>query len=310
MATTQVSNAPINLTKFAWMSIIVSIVVFGMKIAAWHATGSVGLLSDALESTVNIFAAVIALLALRTAMKPADEMHHFGRGKAEYFSASIEGFMILFAALIIVYTAVERIISPRPLEQIGWGLTISTLAALVNGGTALILLRAGKLHRSPVLVADGKHLLTDVWTSVGVIVGVGLVVITGWNRLDGVVAMAVGLNIIITGINLLRSSTAGLMDKALSDDDHLKIVKVLTKFESEEVKFHALQTREAGRQRFVSMHVLVPGAWSIQKGHDLSEELEAEIIAELPDTIITTHVEPLEDERSWADEPEGQHRWK
>jgi len=310
MATTQVSNAPINLTKFAWMSIIVSIVVFGMKIAAWHATGSVGLLSDALESTVNIFAAVIALLALRTAMKPADAMHHFGRGKAEYFSASIEGFMILLAALIIVYTAVERIISPRPLEQIGWGLTISTLAALVNGGTALILLRAGKLHRSPVLVADGKHLLTDVWTSVGVIVGVGLVVITGWNRLDGVVAMAVGLNIIITGINLLRSSTAGLMDKALSDDDHLKIVKVLTKFESEEVKFHALQTREAGRQRFVSMHVLVPGAWSIQKGHDLSEELEAEIIAELPDTIITTHVEPLEDERSWADEPEGQHRWK
>jgi cation diffusion facilitator family transporter len=310
MATTAVSSAPVNLAKFAWMSIIVSIVVFAMKIAAWSATGSVGLLSDALESTVNIFAAVIALLALRTAMKPADAMHHFGRGKAEYFSASIEGFMILLAALIIVFTAVERIISPRPLEQIGWGLTISTLAAVINGGTALILLRAGKLHRSPVLVADGKHLLTDVWTSVGVIVGVGLVVVTGWNRLDGIVALAVGLNIIVTGINLLRSSTAGLMDKALSDDDHLKIVQVLTKFESDEVKFHALQTREAGRQRFVSMHVLVPGAWSIQKGHDLSEELEAEIIAELPDAIITTHVEPLEDERSWADEPEGQHRWK
>jgi len=292
------------------MSIVVSIVVFGMKIAAWWATGSVGLLSDALESTVNIFAAVIALFALRTAMKPADAMHHFGRGKAEYFSASIEGFMILLAALIIVYTAIERIISPRPLEQIGWGLTISTIAALINGGTALILLRAGKLHRSPVLVADGKHLLTDVWTSVGVIVGVGLVVVTGWDRLDGVVAMAVGLNIIVTGINLLRSSTAGLMDKALSDDDHLKIVQVLTKYESDEVKFHALQTREAGRQRFVSMHVLVPGAWTIQKGHDLSENLEADIIAVLPDAIITTHVEPLEDERSWADEPEGQHRWR
>jgi len=304
------SNTPVNLTKFAWMSIVVSIVVFGMKIAAWWATGSVGLLSDALESTVNIFAAVIALFALRTAMKPADAMHHFGRGKAEYFSASIEGFMILLAALIIVYTAIERIISPRPLEQIGWGLTISTIAALINGGTALILLRAGKLHRSPVLVADGKHLLTDVWTSVGVIVGVGLVVVTGWDRLDGVVAMAVGLNIIVTGINLLRSSTAGLMDKALSDDDHLKIVQVLTKYESDEVKFHALQTREAGRQRFVSMHVLVPGAWTIQKGHDLSENLEADIIAVLPDAIITTHVEPLEDERSWADEPEGQHRWR
>lgn len=292
------------------MSIIVSVVVFGMKMAAWWATGSVGLLSDALESTVNIVAAVVALLALRTAMKPADAMHHFGRGKAEYFSASIEGFMILLAALIIVYTAIERIISPRDLEQIGWGLTISTVAAVINGGTALILLRAGKLHRSPVLIADGKHLMTDVWTSVGVIVGVGLVVVTGWNRLDGIVALAVGLNIIVTGINLLRSSTAGLMDKALSDEDHLKIVEVLTKYESDEVKFHALQTREAGRQRFVSMHVLVPGAWTIQKGHDLSEELEADIIAQLPDTIITTHVEPLEDERSWADEPEGQHRWR
>lgn len=292
------------------MSIIVSVVVFGLKMAAWWATGSVGLLSDALESTVNIVAAVVALFALRTAMKPADAMHHFGRGKAEYFSASIEGFMILLAALIIVYTAIDRIISPRELEQIGWGLTISTVAAVINGGAALILLRAGKLHRSPVLIADGKHLMTDVWTSVGVIVGVGLVVVTGWNRLDGIVALAVGLNIIVTGINLLRSSTAGLMDKALSDDDHLKIVNVLTKYESDEVKFHALQTREAGRQRFVSMHVLVPGAWTIQKGHDLSEELEADIIAELPDTIITTHVEPLEDERSWADEPEGQHRWR
>ena len=281
-----------------------------MKMAAWWATGSVGLLSDALESTVNIVAAVVALFALRTAMKPADAMHHFGRGKAEYFSASIEGFMILLAALIIVYTAIERIITPRDLEQIGWGLTISTVAAVINGGAALVLLRAGKLHRSPVLVADGKHLMTDVWTSVGVIVGVGLVVVTGWNRLDGIVALAVGLNIIVTGINLLRTSTAGLMDKALSDEDHLKIVEVLTKYESDEVKFHELQTREAGRQRFVSMHVLVPGAWTIQKGHDLSENLEADIIAELPDTIITTHVEPLEDERSWADQTEGQYRWR
>jgi cation diffusion facilitator family transporter len=310
MTTNQIRNAPINLAKFAWMSIVVSVVVFGMKMAAWWATGSVGLLSDALESTVNIVAAVVALFALRTAMKPADELHHFGRGKAEYFSASIEGFMILLAALIIVYTAVERIITPRELEQIGWGLTISTVAALINGGAALILLRAGKLHRSPVLVADGKHLMTDVWTSAGVIVGVGLVVVTGWNRLDGIVALAVGLNIIVTGVNLLRSSTAGLMDKALSDEDHLKIVKVLTKYESDEVKFHELQTREAGRQRFVSMHVLVPGAWTIQKGHDLSENLEADIIAELPNTIVTTHVEPLEDERSWADQTEGQYRWR
>ncbi len=310
MTSSQTTNPQINLAKFAWMSIIVSVIVFGIKMAAWWTTGSVGLLSDALESTVNIVAAVVALFALRTSMKPADAEHHFGRGKAEYFSASIEGFMILLAALIIVFTAIERIMTPRALEQIGWGLTISTVAAVINGGAALILLRAGKLHRSPVLVADGKHLLTDVWTSVGVIVGVGLVVVTGWNRLDGVVALAVGLNIIVTGVNLLRSSTAGLMDKALSDEDHLKIVEVLTKYESDTVKFHALQTREAGRQRFVSMHVLVPGAWTIQKGHDLSEELEADIIRDLPNTVVTTHVEPLEDERSWADEPEGQHRWK
>lgn len=299
----------VNLQKFAWLSIVVSVVVFLMKMAAWSVTGSVGLLSDALESTVNIVAAVVALFAIRAAMKPADSIHHFGRGKAEYFSAQIEGFMILFAALIIVYTAIERIINPRELESIGWGLTISTVAAVINGGTAMILLRTGKQHRSPALVADGKHLLTDVWTSVGVIVGVGLVVLTGWQRLDGVVALAVGLNIVVTGVRLLRASTAGLLDKALPDEDHLKIVEVLQRHESANVKFHALQTREAGRERFVSMHVLVPGAWSIQKGHDLSEVIEAEIKALLAHTTVSTHVEPLEDERSWADEPEGQHRW-
>ena len=309
MSINQKAEGPVDLQKFAWLSVATGIVVFGMKIGAYLATGSVGLLSDALESIVNIVAAVVALLALRTAMKPADDVHHFGRGKAEYFSASIEGFMILLAALIIIYTAVERIITPRPLEAIGWGLTISTLASLLNGAVAVILIRAGKAHRSPVLDADGKHLLTDVWTSVGVIIGVGLVVITGWERLDGVVALAVGLNIIVTGVNLLRSSTAGLMDKALSDEDHMKIVEVLQKHESETVKFHALQTREAGRHRFVSMHVLVPGDWSIQKGHDLSEIIEAEIKSHLENTTVSTHVEPIEDERSWADEPEGQHRW-
>ena len=309
MSVNQNSDLRVNLQKFAWLSIVVSVVVFGMKMAAWSVTGSVGLLSDALESTVNIVAAVVALIAIRAAMKPADSIHHFGRGKAEYFSAQIEGFMILFAALIIVYTAIERIINPRELESIGWGLTISTVAAVVNGGTAMILLRTGKQHRSPALVADGKHLLTDVWTSVGVIVGVGLVVLTGWQRLDGVVALAVGLNIVVTGVRLLRASTAGLMDKALPDEDHLKIVEVLQRHESANVKFHALQTREAGRERFVSMHVLVPGDWTIQKGHDLSEIIEAEIKALLEHTTVSTHVEPLEDERSWADEPEGQHRW-
>lgn len=309
MTTQSTTPAPVNLIKFAWLSIATGIVVFGLKIGAWWFTGSVGLLSDALESIVNIVAAFIALAALRAAAKPADPMHHFGRGKAEYFSAQIEGFMILVAALIIVVTAAERFMSPKPLEQVGWGLAISTLASLLNGAVAIILMRAGKKNRSPVLDADGKHLMTDVWTSVGVIIGVGLVQLTGWERLDAIVAMAVGINIIITGFHLLKESTSQLMDKSLSDEDHELIVTVLKEYESEEVKFHALQTRESGRFRFISMHVLVPGAWSIQRGHDLSEEIEAKIIEVLPHATVSTHVEPIEDPRSWEDEPEGQYRW-
>jgi len=300
---------PVSLLKFAYLSIATGIIVFILKLGAWWLTGSVGLLSDALESTVNIVAAVIALFALKTAMKPADQKHHFGRGKAEYFSASIEGFMILFAALVIVVTAAERFINPREIEQLGWGLAISTGASILNGAVAVTLIRAGKKYRSPVLDADGKHLMTDVWTSVGVIVGVGLVQLTGWLRLDAVVARAVGVNIVITGIKLLRDSTSKLMDKSLSEEDHQSIVDVLKKFESDEVKFHALQTRESGRHRFVSMHVLVPGAWTIQRSHDLLEDLEKSIIAVLPDTTVQTHVEPIEDPRSWEDIPAGSYIW-
>jgi len=299
----------LDLTRFAWLSIATGVAVFGLKIGAYAITGSVGLLSDALESIVNIVAAVVALVALRTAMKPADERHHFGHGKAEYFSAQIEGFMILLAAIVIIGTAIERLLKPAPLEQIGWGLAISTVASLLNGGVAFILMRAGAKYRSPVLDADGRHLLTDVWTSVGVLIGVGAVQLTGWLRLDALVAMAVGLNIIITGVNLLRESTGALMDKALPAEDHDAIVSVLKKFESDTVKFHALQTRQAGRHRFVSMHVLVPAAWTIQQGHDLSEDLEGQIIELLPDTTVHTHVEPIEDPRSWQDEHDGQYRW-
>jgi cation diffusion facilitator family transporter len=305
------SAAPkmLDLTRYAWLSIATGVTVFGLKLGAYAITGSVGLLSDALESIVNIVAAVVALVALRTAMKPADERHHFGHGKAEYFSAQIEGFMILLAAIVIIGTAIERLLKPAPLEQIGWGLAVSTIASVLNGVVAFILIRAGRKHRSPVLDADGRHLLTDVWTSVGVLIGVGAVQLTGWLRLDALVALAVGLNIIVTGVNLLRESTGALMDKALPVEDHDAIVSVLKKFESETVKFHALQTRQAGRHRFVSMHVLVPAAWTIQQGHDLSEDLEAQIIELLPDTTVHTHVEPIEDPRSWEDEHDGQYRW-
>ena len=301
--------APTNLTKYAWLSIATGIVVFSLKMYAYILSGSVGLLSDALESTVNIVAAVVALLALRASMKPADSGYHFGRGKAEYFSAQVEGFMILIAAIMIGYTAIERLLNPRPLEQVGIGLVISTVASILNGIVATILIRKGREHRSPVLDADGRHLMTDVWTSIGVAVSVGAIMLTGWTILDPLIAIGVGLNIIVTGVNLLRSSTAGLLDKSLSQDDHDKIVVVLKKYESETVKFHGLQTREAGRSRFVHMHVLVPGAWTIQEGHDLSENLEADIIAQLPGAVVQTHIEPLEDPRSWADVPSGQHTW-
>ena len=307
---TNQAQEPVSLIKYAYLSIATGITVFVMKIGAWYYTGSVGLLSDALESTVNIVAAVIALAALKAAAKPADSEHHFGRGKAEYFSAQIEGFMILLAALIIVVTAAERFMHPRELESLGWGLAISTVASVLNGVVAVILMRAGKAHRSAVLDADGKHLLTDVWTSVGVIVGVALVQVTGYLRLDSIVAMAVGINIIITGLHLLRESTSKLMDKSLPDEDHAAIVAVLKKHESDQVKFHALQTRESGRHRFVSMHVLVPGAWTVQQGHDLSETVEAEIKAALEHTTVSTHVEPIEDPRAWEDIPTGSHTWE
>lgn len=302
-------TAALDLTKYAWLSIATGIAVFSLKLVAFKLTGSVGLLSDALESTVNIVAAVIALLALRTAMRPPDEVHHFGRGKAEYFSAQIEGFMILIAALVIMWTAGERLLHPRELEAGGIGLAISSAASGLNAFTAVVLMRAGRKFRSATLVADSRHLMTDVWTSVGVLVGVGLVYVTGYVRLDALVALAVGLNIIVTGVNLLRESTAKLLDKSLPDEDHAVIAAVLQRHEADNVKFHALQTREAGQHRFVSMHILVPGAWTIQQGHDLACTVEEEILAALPMTTVSTHVEPIEDERSWQDVHAGQFTW-
>jgi cation diffusion facilitator family transporter len=272
---------------------------------AFALTGSVGLLSDALESTVNIVAALVAIVALRTASKPGDAEHHYGHGKAEYFSALVEGVMIFVAALLIIYTAVERLINPRPLEQLGVGLAISVVASLVNGATAVLLIRAGRRHRSIVLEADGKHLMTDVWTSGGVIVAVGLVAVTGWQVLDPVIAIAVALNIVVAGAALIRNSTAGLMDSALPESDHQIILGILQRTASDEVSFHAVQTRASGRQRFVSMHVLVPGDWSVQRGHDVVCDLEDELHAALDDLTVQTHVEPREDPRSWEDVPPG-----
>ncbi len=294
-----------DLSRFAWLSIGAGTVVFSLKLAAYALTDSVGLLSDALESTVNIVAAIVALVALKAAVRPATRRLHFGLGKAEYFSAFFEGLMILIAAGVIMITAIARFLNPRPLEDLGVGLAISVVASVVNGGVAVVLLRAGRRHRSIVLTADAKHLLTDVWTSGGVVVAVILVAITGWLRLDPIIAMAVALNIVIAGLRLVGSSAMGLLDAALPEEENALVIDVLRRHESPTVQFHAVQTRESGRQRFVSMHVLVPGTWTVERGHDLLEAVEQQIREALPDTIVSTHLEPIEDPRSWEDQPPG-----
>ncbi len=299
-----------TLQRFAWLSIATALVTITMKgVAAWL-TGSVGLLSDALESTVNLVAAVVALVALRTAARPPDEDHHFGRGKAEYLSAAVEGGMIFVAAGVIVWTAVGRLIEPRPVEQAGIGLAIIAVASVLNLAVGLTLIRAGREHRSITLEADGRHLLTDVWTSVGVLVGVGLVALTGWDRLDPIVALAVGVNILVTGWRLIRRSGAGLLDVALPPQDKALVTEVIERFRARGIDFHALRSREAGRYRFVYVHVLVPGDWTVVEGHDVCEQVEREIALALPGTTTFTHLEPLDDPSSYADQQLGDARFR
>ncbi len=292
---------PEDLTRYAWLSIAAALVTITLKGSAWLLTGSVGLLSDAAESLVNLVAAVVALMALRVAIRPPDHNHHFGHSKAEYFSAAVEGLMIFVAAAVILVSSVERFLNPQPLENLGAGLAISVLAAAINGVVAWVLIRAGRTHRSIVLTADGKHLLTDVWTSVGVVVGVGLVWATGWDRLDPVVAFAVGINILVTGWGLIRSSTAGLMDVSLPAEDNARIQGILDGWTSQDVQFHAVRTREAGHRRFMEMHLLVPGDWSVKRGHDLSEDVIDSLMADFPDLRVSCHLEPIEDPRSYED---------
>nr|WP_194305697.1 cation diffusion facilitator family transporter [Dietzia sp. DQ11-38-2] len=288
--------------KFAWLSVATSIVTIALKMAAWWVTGSVGLLSDAAESVVNLVASVVALIAITVAERPADDDHQYGHSKAEYFSAGVEGAMIFVASTFILYTGVERLINPVPIESLGLGLAISVVAAVVNGVVGALLIRAGTRHRSPTLKADGKHLMTDVVTSVGVVIGVALVWITGWEFLDPIVALAVGLNILFIGYKLVHESGMGLMDATLPDEDNRAIQEVLDRHRQPgRVDFHELRTRESGRWRFVEFHALVPGDWSVDQGHDLVETVEQEIHAALPHSHITTHLEPIEDERAYND---------
>jgi cation diffusion facilitator family transporter len=290
-----------DLTRYAWLSIAAAVTTIALKSGAYLVTGSVGLLSDAAESGVNLVAAFVALVALTIAARPPDHDHQFGHTKAEYFAAAIEGIMIFVAAVFIIWAAVERFVRPEPIDNVGTGLAVSVVASVVNGVVAFVLVRAGRRHRSVTLVADGQHLYTDVWTSAGVVVGVALVWLTGWLRLDPIVAFLVGLNIVWTGSKLIRRSVDGLMDKALSPAAQARLTAVLDSLSGDEVRFHAVRTREAGRRHFVSMHVLVPGSWTVQQGHDLLEDVEARLREEFEDIVVDTHLEPIEDPRSYDD---------
>jgi len=297
------STASTNLERFAWLSIAAALATIALKTLAWWITGSVGLLSDALESLVNLAAALFALSMLRLAAAPPDEHHPYGFSKAEYFSAGIEGALIVLAAAGILVAAIPRLMRPEPLEAPVLGLAISFLASLINLGTAVVLLRAGRQHHSITLEADGHHLLTDVWTSAGVILGVALVFVTGWLRLDPLVALAVAAHIIWTGISLVRRSFKGLLDAAISHEDQREVTKLFAEYSRRYgVTFHAFRTRQAGARRFISFHLLVPDAWSVSQAHRLSEEIEERIRSLVPNAGVFTHIEPISDPSSYDDQ--------
>jgi len=297
----------IYLKRFAWLSIAAAILTIVLKAAAYFLTGSVGLLSDALESFVNLAGAVMALAMLSIASRPEDESHHFGHSKAEYFSSGVEGGFIIIAAAGIAYTAIERLINPQPLEQLGIGLAVSVAAGLVNLGAALVIGRNGNKYNSITLRANAKHLMTDVWTSVGVLVGVTLVAVTGWQPLDSLVAVGVAINIVWSGFGIVKHSVSGLMDSVLPDDELALVRQKIEELLPDGVTYHALMTRQAGARRFVSFHVLVPGEWTVEHGHVLLEKLEVQITQLLPNMVVFTHIEPLDDPASWKDQKLDHH---
>ena len=291
-----------GLQRYAYLSIAAAVLTIALKAAAYLVTNSVGLLSDACESVVNLVAAIVALYSLELAARPADEDHSYGHSKAEYFSSVTEGVLILVAAVLIAYSSVERILNPKELQEVDVGLVISCIASLINFLVALKLRFAGKKYNSIALEADSKHLMTDVWTSVGVVVGVGAASLTGWNILYPIVALLVVINITYAAIDLIGRSANGLMDGALPKAELEALQQVLEKYRTEEVDFHALRTRQAGVRRFISFHVLLPGEWSLAKSHQLVEKIEQDIRSILENTHIVSHLEPREDESAYSDQ--------
>ena len=292
-----------NLERYAWLSIAAALATIALKALAWWLTGSVGLLSDALESLVNLAAALLALTMLRVAASPPDEDHPYGFSKAEYFSAGIEGALIVLAAAGICLTAIPRLFDPQPLEAPILGLALSAAASGINLAVGLLLIRVGRREHSITLEADGHHLMTDVWTSAGVIAGVALVFATGWLLLDPLVALAVAVHIIWTGLRLMRRSWKGLLDAAISSEDSGEVTKLFSEYSKRYgVTFHALRTRQAGARRFISFHFLVPDAWTVARAHQLSEEIESRIRSLVPNAAVFTHIEPISDPASYEDQ--------
>jgi cation diffusion facilitator family transporter len=292
----------VPLTRYAWLSIIAAVITITLKGAAYLLTGSVGLLSDALESTANLAAAIVALLALRMASRPADDEFTFGYSKVEYFSSGFEGGMILLAAVGIIISAIPRLINPVPLEQVGEGLAISVIASLINLGVAQVLMQAGRRYNSITLEADARHLMTDVWTTVGVLIGIGLVWLTGFLRLDAIIALLVALNILITGYRLLARSGRGLLDISLPAEELASVKSILDSYQSQGVSYHALRSRQAAARKFLVVHLLVPGSWTIRDGHQLADQVETQVRQAVPYSNIVTHVEPVEDPLSQGDQ--------
>jgi cation diffusion facilitator family transporter len=292
-----------QLERYAWLAIAAALATITLKAFAWWLTGSVGLLSDALESVVNLAAALLALSMLRLAASPPDADHPYGFSKAEYFSAGIEGALIVLASAGIVWAAIPRLMAPRELDMPLAGLALTVIASAINLAVAMVLLRAGREHHSITLEADGRHLLTDVWTSAGVIIGVALVFATGWLYLDPLIAIAVALHILWTGFGLMRRSVRGLLDPAISSEDQREIATLIAEYSRRYgISFHAVRTRQAGARRFVSFHLLVPDAWTVAQAHQLSEEIEARMRSMVPNAAIFTHIEPISDPASYDDE--------
>jgi cation diffusion facilitator family transporter len=289
------------LTRYASLAVAAAVTTIVLKGGAYLLTGSVAILSDALESFVNLATSVIALVVVVIAARPADEEHAYGHTKAEYFASGFEGAMILFAALSIGYPAIARLVDPAELRTVEAGLAITAAATVINLVVARVLFAAGRRFGSIALESGARHLMVDVWTSFAVIVGVAIAATTGFFRLDPLIALAVAANIVRTGYSLIRRSLLGLLDTALPEETRTEIAAILERHRPAGVHYHALRTRQAGSWRFISFHILVPGDWTVQRGHDLLEQIEESIRIAIPNSTVFTHLEPIEDPLSWQD---------